>query len=169
MKQHLFKHASRAAAMAAIVGTGVLFVGSNPAAAQPRDHVEVGSLTCDISAGLGLIVGSQREMRCLFTPSESGPRSAYVGTITRFGLDVGATAGGQMAWAVYAPTTRDFGALTGDYVGASAGATVGVGGAVNVLVGGSDRTITLQPLSVEGTAGLNVAAGVSELRLRPAR
>lgn len=159
---------------AAVLGVGMMAAVSYSANAQPRnapprDHVEVGSLNCDISAGLGVIIGSQRDMQCLFTPADPGRQTAYVGTITRFGLDLGITSGSRMAWAVYAPTERDFRALTGNYVGASAGATVGVGGTVNVLVGGSDRTITLQPISVEGSAGLSVAAGVAELRLRPAR
>jgi Protein of unknown function (DUF992) len=57
----------------------------------------------------------------------------------------------------------------GNYGGASAEATVGAGLGANVLVGGSDRTIALQPLSVQGQTGLNVAAGVTELILRPAR
>jgi hypothetical protein len=93
----------------------------------------------------------------------------YVGSITKFGLDLGATAGGEMVWAVFAPTNRKFGALAGDYGGATAEATVGVGLGANVLVGGSDRTVALQPVSVQGQAGLNVAAGVTDLRLRPAR
>ncbi len=141
----------------------------SPATAQGRDRVQAGALTCDISAGLGLIIGSKRDVTCIFTPTQPGPREVYVGSITKFGIDIGATAGGQMAWAVYAPTTRKFGALAGNYAGATASATVGVGAGVNVLVGGSDRTITLQPLSVEGNTGLNVAAGVTELALRPAR
>jgi hypothetical protein len=139
------------------------------AAAQGRERVQAGALTCDISAGIGLIIGSKKQVTCMFTPTQPGPREVYVGSITKFGLDIGATAGGQMAWAVYAPTDRRFGALAGNYAGATASATVGVGLGANVLVGGSDRTISLQPLSVEGNTGLNVAAGVTELSLQPAR
>ena len=105
----------------------------------------------------------------MFTPSQPGPKEVYVGSITKFGLDLGATAGGEMVWAVYAPSTRKFGALAGNYGGATAEATVGAGLRANVLVGGSDRTVALQPVSVQGQAGLNVAAGVADLRLRPAR
>jgi hypothetical protein len=74
-----------------------------------------------------------------------------------------------MVWVVYAPTNRKFGALAGHYGGASAEATVGAGVGANVLVGGSNHTVTLQPVSVQGQAGLNVAAGVAEIDLRPAR
>lgn len=105
----------------------------------------------------------------MFTPSQPGPKEVYVGSITKFGLDLGATAGGEMVWAVYAPSTRKFGALAGNYGGATAEATVGAGLGANVLVGGSDRTVALQPVSVQGQAGLNVAAGVADLQLRPAR
>src|SRR4029079_14333355 len=139
-----------------------------PASAQ-ANRTKVGTLSCDISGGIGLIITSKKDLTCMFTPSQPGPREVYVGAINRFGLDLGATAGGEMVWAVYAPTTRRFGALAGNYAGASAEATVGAGLGANVLVGGSDRTIALQPLSVQGQAGLNVSAGVAELILRPAR
>jgi len=133
------------------------------------ERVKAGTLTCDISGGIGLIITSHKDVACIFTPSQPGPREVYVGAIDKFGLDLGATAGGELVWAVYAPTTRRFGALAGQYSGASAEATVGAGLGANVLVGGSDRTVALQPLSVQGQAGLNVAAGVAELTLRPAR
>ena len=140
-----------------------------PASAQTANRTKVGTLSCDISGGIGLIITSKKDVTCMFTPSQRGPREVYVGSISKFGLDLGATAGGEMIWAVYAPTTRRFGALAGHYGGASAEATVGAGVGANVLVGGSDRTVTLQPVSVQGQAGLNVAAGVAGLDLRPAR
>ena len=140
-----------------------------PTMAQGANRTKVGTLTCDISAGIGLIIASKKDVTCMFTPSQRGPREVYVGSISKFGLDVGATAGGEMIWAVYAPTNRKFGALAGHYGGASAEATVGAGVGANVLVGGSNRTVTLQPVSVQGQAGLNVAAGVAGLDLRPAR
>ena len=137
--------------------------------AQAPDRTKAGTLTCDISAGIGLIITSKKAVTCMFTPSQPGPREVYTGSITKFGLDLGATAGGEMIWAVYAPTNRRLGALAGHYGGASAEATVGAGVGANVLVGGSNRTVILQPVSVQGQAGLNVAAGVAEIDLRPAR
>ena len=139
-----------------------------PASAQ-ANRTKVGTLSCDISGGIGLIITSKKDLTCMFTPSQPGPKEVYVGSITKFGLDLGATAGGEMVWAVYAPSTRKFGALAGNYGGATAEATVGAGLGANVLVGGSDRTVAMQPVSVQGQAGLNVAAGVADLRLRPAR
>jgi len=154
-------------AFAALAVAAAVFL-PGPTMAQ-ADRTKAGTLTCDISAGIGMIIGSQKEVTCMFTPSAPGPREVYVGTISKFGLDVGATAGGEMVWAVYAPTSRKFGALAGHYGGATAEATVGAGLGANVLVGGSNRTVTLQPLSVQGQTGLNVAAGVAGLDLRPAR
>lgn len=137
--------------------------------AQGVARTQVGNLTCDISGGIGMIIASRKEVNCMFTPAAPGPREVYVGHISKFGLDIGATAGGQMVWAVFAPTTLPFGALAGEYGGASAEATVGAGLGANALIGGSNRTVTLQPLSLQGQAGLNVAAGVAALTLRPAR
>ena len=93
-------------------------VASSAAMAQ-AERVKAGTLTCDISGGIGLIITSHKEVSCMFTPSQPGPREVYVGAINKFGLDLGATAGGEMVWAVYAPTTRRFGALAGNYGGAS--------------------------------------------------
>lgn len=140
-----------------------------PGMAQAPNRTKVGTLTCDISGGIGMIIGSKKEIACMFTPAQPGPREVYTGAITKFGLDIGATAGGEMVWSVFAPSNKHFGALAGNYGGASAEATVGAGLGANVLVGGSNRTVALQPISVQGQSGLNLAVGVSELQLRPAR
>ena len=140
------------------------------ASAQAPDRTKVGALTCDISGGIGLIIASKKSVACVFTPANaSAPREVYTGAITKFGIDIGATTGGEMVWSVFAPSNRLFGALAGDYVGGSAEATVGAGLGANVLVGGSNRTVALQPISVQGQTGLNIAAGVTGLELRPAR
>jgi hypothetical protein len=118
---------------------------------------------------MGFIIASKKEVTCLFTPSQGGPKEVYVGSINKFGLDIGATSGGEMVWAVYAPTSAGVGALAGTYTGATAEATVGVGLGANVLVGGSNRTVSLQPISVQGQTGLNLAVGVAGLELRRAR
>jgi hypothetical protein len=84
-----------------------------PSMAQGRDRTKVGTLTCDISGGLGLIITSHKDLTCMFTPSQPGSREVYVGSINKFGLDLGATTGGEMVWSVFAPSTRRFGALAG--------------------------------------------------------
>jgi len=139
-------------------------MAATPTLAQER--VQAGSLTCDVSAGIGLILGSQRQVYCTFTPASPGPVEVYTGNITRIGLDLGATTGGVMIWIVYAPTERPVGGLAGEYVGASAEASVVGGLGANVLVGGSGSTVALQPVSVQEQTGLNLAAGIAGLELQ---
>jgi hypothetical protein len=150
------------AKLAVIAAAPALIAGT--AAAQ--DRVQAGQLTCDISGGIGLIFGSQRTLNCTFAPSVPGPVEFYAGTLTKLGVDIGVTAGGAMVWLVYAPTSRPAGALSGSYGGATAEATVVAGVGANVLIGGSNRTVELQPVSLQGQAGLNVAAGVAGIDLR---
>jgi len=154
--------------VAALVGAAaVVAAAAVPADAQPR-RVQVGTLACSISAGVGLVVASQRNVSCNFQP-DGGPPEAYTGTMTRIGVDVGFTSGGAMVWGVFADTNRYAGMLTGTYAGATAEATVAAGLGANVLVGGSNHSVALQPLSVQGQVGLNVAAGVCALELHLAQ
>jgi hypothetical protein len=145
----------------------VLTTSAQTAVAQ--QGVKVGALRCEVSGGLGLIITSSKEMQCVFT-SARGHREHYYGTIRKFGLDIGATDKGVLAWDVFAPSEGPKpGALAGDYAGVGASATVGAGVGANALVGGSGRSFTLQPLSVQAQTGLALAAGVAELTLRPGR
>ena len=139
------------------------------ALAQASSRTKVGTLACNISGSIGAIIASKKNVTCMFTPSQPDAREVYAGTITKFGLDIGATTGGEMIWTVFAPSTKRVGALAGRYAGASAEATVGAGLGANVLVGGSNRTIALQPVSLQGQTGLNLAVGVTGFELRPAR
>jgi Protein of unknown function (DUF992) len=148
-----------------IVSTALLIASAVPAAAQTR--AKVGMLTCKTGPSVGLIVGSRQHMQCRFAPDNGLPSEIYAGTITRLGLDVGISAGGVMAWGVLATTaTLPNGSLRGRYVGASGDISLGLGAGANVLVGGSHNTLSLQPLSVEGQAGVNLALGVAGLVLR---
>jgi hypothetical protein len=118
---------------------------------------------------IGLIFGSRQRMACRFTPNGGGQPESYVGVMNSVGLDIGITAGGVMAWGVFAPTSGPRrGALAGTYVGASGAIGVGVGVGANVLFGGTGRSIQLQPLSVEGSVGINLSLGVSGLTLTAA-
>ncbi len=139
-----------------------------PAGAQGR--TKVGVLTCNVAPGIGFVVASQRDMTCVFRPDRRRGREAYVGRITRVGLDVGVTGRGVLAWTVFAPTRAlSPYQLAGNYGGASGQATLGVGLGANVLVGGSRDTVALQPLSVQAQTGLNLALGVGNLTLTRAR
>lgn len=152
-----------AAALAAAVGLSAACSG--PAAAQ--GGVQLGTLTCNASGSWGFIFGSTRDLACTF--SAPGRVEYYRGQISRFGVDIGYTHGGVLIWTVVAPTAMlRRGDLAGNYGGATASATVGVGIGANALIGGSNNTIALQPLSIEAQRGLNVAAGVASLTLMPA-
>lgn len=144
---------------------GALVLGATGAQAQTT---QVGNLTCEVSGGIGLIITSQKELACTFVNSRR-ELEVYTGVIRRFGLDIGATTGGQLAWSVYAPSAVSRGALAGSYIGAGGEATVGAGIGANALLGGSNRSIALQPLSIQGQQGLNVAAGVTNFELRAAQ
>jgi Protein of unknown function (DUF992) len=150
------------AAVAALGLAGAMALGT-PAHAQ--GGVQVGNLTCNVASGFGFIFGSSRAINCTFAPA-GGPPQYYTGAINRFGVDIGYVQGGVIVWTVVAPTANLApGSLAGTYVGATGSATVGVGLGANVLVGGSNNSVALQPLSIQGTTGLNVAAGIAELTL----
>ena len=126
-------------------------------------------LTCRLAPSIGLLIGSRQRMSCRYVPNAGGPPEFYNGVMNNIGLDIGITAGGVLAWGVVAPTSGPMrGALAGTYVGASGAIGVGVGVGANVLVGGSNRTISLQPLSVEGQKGINIAGGITTVTLKPA-
>lgn len=151
--------------LCAAVAGAFAAAGSSTLADSP--HVKIGTLTCREASGWGLILGSSRHVDCVFS---NGDRvEHYAGSINKLGADVGYKGGARIVWAVIAPSERpDRGALAGTYVGGTASATVGLGLGAHALFGGFDRSIALQPLSVEGNGGLNVAAGVGELKLRNA-
>jgi hypothetical protein len=153
--------------LATVIAFGTLGLATE-ASAQGR--VKVGTLTCNLAPTVGFIVGAKQRLSCRYTPDLAAPGEVYVGSITTVGLDIGVQSGGRMVWGVLAPTSGYVrGALAGNYVGASAEVTLGVGLGANALVGGSHRSIALQPLSIEANTGVNLAAGVSQLHLRWAR
>jgi hypothetical protein len=128
--------------------------------------VKVGVLTCAVEPGWGKVIVSSKELNCNYVPN-GGRGEPYFGAITKVGVDIGYTSGGTMIWNVIAPTSDlGPGALEGKYAGATAQATVGIGLGANVLLGGFDKSIALQPVSIEGTTGLNIAAGVGAINLR---
>jgi hypothetical protein len=143
------------------------FAGAN--AQQPIQRVQVGILECRGGASIGFIVGSVTNLGCVLRV-EGMPEDRYVATIRKVGVDLGITQESSLAWGVYAPVARlGPGDLSGNYAGAQGSAAVGVGVGGNALVGGSNNSIALQPLSVQGQVGLSVAAGLESLELRPGR
>jgi hypothetical protein len=154
-------------AFSLLAATAMLAAAATPNSALAQ-NVRLGALSCDVSGGIGLVITSKKALRCIYTPEGGGTMEPYNGSIEKFGLDIGTTPRGQMIWIVYAPTrgSAPF-ALAGRYAGATAEASVGAGGGANALVGGSNRAITLQPVSIQAQEGLNLAVGVAALTLRP--
>lgn len=154
---------------------GLLAAMAVAAVLAPADPVsarttrpQIGVLNCTMAPSVGFIIGSRQRLDCRFE-SNKGFVERYTGTVSRLGLDLGFTAGGRLVWAVSGRTKGPKrGALAGTYVGASGDIAVGLGVGANALVGGSGRSIALQPLSVSGQAGVNLALGVASLELRPA-
>jgi hypothetical protein len=152
----------------------ILFAGATlalaavPVMAQQQSHNRSGVLSCRMAPSIGLIIGSRQTMTCEFK-SDRGLIEHYSGVIGRIGLDLGFTAGGQMAWAVLASAEMPArGGLAGTYVGGSGDISLGIGVGANALIGGSNKAVALQPLSIEGQVGLNLALGIANLQLRSA-
>ena len=159
----------RSLILAGIAATMLVASFTGAYAQQPIQRVQVGILECRGAASMGFVVGSVTNLGCVLR-ADGMPEDRYVATIRKVGLDLGITQETALAWGVYAPVARlGPGDLSGDYVGAQGSASVGVGLGGNVLVGGSANSIALQPLSVQGQVGLNVAAGLESLELRPGR
>lgn len=134
--------------------------------AQADAGVKVGTLTCNESSGWGFVFGSSRSLKCSYSP-RAGVTERYVGHISKFGVDIGYLSNAVIVWVVVAPTTNLApGALAGKYGGATGGASIGIGLGANVLIGGSTKSIALQPVSFEGNSGLNVAAGIAAITLQ---
>ncbi|GAA4119958.1 DUF992 domain-containing protein [Aminobacter aganoensis] len=136
--------------------------------AHAQFGAKLGMLSCTVNGGTGFIIGSSKDMQCTFTPAfGSRTQEIYSGRINKYGVDIGTTTGGALEWLVLAPSrdVYDPGGLAGNYVGATAEATIAVGLGANVLVGGSARSIALQPLSVTNQTGLNAALAIGALQL----
>lgn len=150
-------------ATAAVLIAGALAAAA-PATAD-QGGVKAGFLTCNVASGWGFVFGSSRELKCTYSAG-AGSYERYTGHIKRFGADIGYQASGVVVWAVFAPATNiGKGALAGDYGGAGASGSAGVGVGGHVLVGGFQHSFTLQPVSLEGATGLNVAAGIEAVTL----
>lgn len=159
----------------AILTAGIALAGAlaaSTANAEMIDRVKVGVLDCVVEGGSGYVIGSTKDVRCTYKAAgdDQPETEPYFGVIKKFGIDVGSTDATYMTWAVFAPTGDPFdpGALAGNYFGVSAEATAGAGIGANALVGGSGKTIALQPISLQSQTGLNFAVTISQLELRSA-
>jgi len=139
------------------------------AGANALPPVRAGILQCQGGQNVGFVVGSVTSFECVFQ-SEGRRPEPYIATVRRYGVDLGFTDQTRFTWAVNAPTGRlGRGELAGNYGGVGANASIGIGGGGNFLVGGPANAYALQPISVQGQTGLNVAAGIADIELQPYR
>ena len=150
----------------AALAASTLILGAGTA---PAGGIKIGVLKCHADRGVGWVIGSSKKVDCVFSPSGGGRDEHYHGSIGKLGLDIGVTDETVLGWVVFAPGKLKRGSLKGSYTGANAEATLGLGVGANVLVGGFKKSINLQPISLQAQTGLNVAAAVASLHLRPAR
>jgi hypothetical protein len=149
---------------ATLAALAALTLAAGPAMAQAK--VKAGTLTCTGGAGVGLLLGSKKSYRCTYV-SLAGKSEDYSASITKIGLDIGVTTESVMVWTVLGSADAlKPRALTGGYAGATADVAIGIGGGAKVLVGGSNNSVVLQPVSVQGQTGLNLAVGVAELSIQ---
>ena len=142
------------------------FVSAFLAAPASAGNVKLGLLTCDIDGGTGLIIASHKGLSCTYKPSKGGGKEQYTGIISKIGVDLGVTHQGSLQWAVLAVSRHyEDGQLAGDYLGVNAEASIVAGGGANLLVGGFQRSFTLQPLSVQAQTGVNLAVAVTSMKL----
>ncbi len=148
------------------VATVLLAAAVPLASGAAESGIKAGWLKCDVAGNVSFVFGSSRDITCLYEPDASKRADRYTGTIKKFGVDIGYETAGVMIWGVIAPTNDvGPGALAGNYGGATADVAAGYGVGANALLGGSKNSIVLQPLSVEGIKGLNVAGGIAILTL----
>ena len=149
-----------AAALALVAGS------AGPSAAG--SGVKAGYLRCDVQGNMSFIFGSSRNINCTYRPQTTHRVDSYGGEIQKFGIDIGYVENGVILWAVIAPTADvGHGSLAGDYGGVTGDIAAGYGVGANALIGGSNKTIVLQPLSVEGLQGINIAGGIGVMTLIP--
>ena len=140
------------------------------ATANAAPQVQAGVLQCQGGQNVGFVVGSVTQLECVFQSANARRPEPYIATVKRIGLDLGVTEQTQLAWAVSAPSTQlPRGALAGSYGGVGINASVGLGAGGNFLFGGPNNAYALQPMSVQGQTGLNVAAGIAGIELEPVR
>ena len=146
----------------------LIAVASPALASENSPKVEVGTLNCLVEGEHSFIVGSSATLGCSFKPVDGGAIEYYRGKVRDYGLDIGKTKEATLVWGVLAPSAdRKPGLLAGTYGGLTAGASVGAGIKANALLGGFDRSIALNPFSLESQTGTNLTLGVSKLTLEP--
>ena len=161
----------KSVAAKSLAATAVLALALGVSAGKAEANgVKAGFLKCEVAGNVSFIFGSSRDISCIYDAGSNHPLDHYKGTVKKYGIDIGYQSNGVIIWGVIAPSEYvGPGSLAGDYGGVSAAVAIGIGVGANALIGGSNNTIALQPLSVEGMTGLNIAGGIGVLTLEHAQ
>jgi hypothetical protein len=152
--------------MAFGVAATLAFLGTVASAQAEDAKIRAGTLTCKGKGGVGLIIGSQQQLDCTYSPASGAPNRRLKGKITNIGLDIGIKGPSVIVWAVLGSSSSlPAEALSGQFAGVAADASLGLGAGAQVLLGGNKKSVVLQPLSVKGETGINIAVGVAGLTL----
>lgn len=143
------------------------FIALSATSVASAQSLKAGVLKCHLSGGVGMVLMENQSLDCVFKNQKSGAKTHYIGRLTNVGANIGISGPGTMIWGVLAATDAiEPGALAGDYVGAQGSVAVGAGAGGAILVGGSNKSISLQPISVSAGTGLNLSAGIGNLNLQ---
>ncbi|MDQ6981964.1 MAG: DUF992 domain-containing protein [Mariprofundus sp.] len=149
--------------------TASLFMAAPVFSGESTAGTKIGVLTCDIVPGSGynLIIHSTADVTCKYDSTDASSTEYYIGeTGIGLGINLQYDAARKLVFTVLAADTkRGNHKLAGKYIGAGGSASVGVGVGAQVLVGGGDKSISLQPV-IEGSKGIGAAAGVTYLYLQ---
>lgn len=150
--------------LAAGITISATVLAASAAMADDDKNTQVGMLDCTVEGGVGLLLGSKKDMTCTFERKDGGTEK-YTGRVTKIGVDIGVTKESHIKWAVLAPSGKaDAGALAGKYDGVTAEATVAGGVGANALFSVGNN-LTLQPFSVQDQKGMNIAGGLAQIKL----
>ena len=153
----------RWAGLAFVLGT-VLLTASPVHEVRAQSQSVVGTLNCRVQGGFSFIFGSTRDLQCQFESAGGERVQSYVGRINKYGVDIGFVRSGVILWSVIGSAAPSDGALEGTYVGVTAQVAATFGAGANALLG--TNNFMLNPLSITGLRGINVAAGIASLELR---
>lgn len=146
-----------------LLGTSTLYAGGK--------GIKAGTLEVTAIKGTrhNLIIKSSVDVEAVFTDS-GGNKEYYIGEMgDKLGVDFSHKTEEVLGYLVISASsaykTGSY-AMQGKYYGANMTAALGVGAGVQVLIGGFDKSFTLQPISLEGAKGAGATVGLSYLYLQ---
>ena len=155
--------------LAAALGLAPLFAGTAFAETHGAEPVQIGSLSCNLGLGDGSFTGEGKMASCIFDPAQDAfSEETYDGEVNSSGPGSGETVNGSMAWLVFAPSADSWseGGLAGSFTAISDEGAFGSSLGRDVLGGGTEGKLALQPLNLGPADTPSVFDGVTEMQLK---